>query len=150
MVDTPGAEEEASRPHPQILRELSGLSGGPAPPELSMAANLAGQSLGRQINAVLHDKGLQRIEATWRGLQFLVDRTDFRQNISVEIMHVGRDELAEVFHRDVFAPECERSTKNPLSLVVADFELDKIASDVAMLTSGETVGRRAGGPNISP
>jgi type VI secretion system protein ImpC len=36
------------------------------------------EQLGRQLNAILHHPAFQALESTWRGLQFLVDRTDFR------------------------------------------------------------------------
>ncbi|WP_423383675.1 type VI secretion system contractile sheath domain-containing protein [Burkholderia sp. LMG 32019] len=32
--------------------------------------------LGRQIDSILHHPAFQALESAWRGLQFLVDRTD--------------------------------------------------------------------------
>nr|WP_297323356.1 type VI secretion system contractile sheath large subunit [uncultured Bartonella sp.] len=30
-----------------------------------------------QVNQILHDKQFQAVEAAWRGLKFVVERTDF-------------------------------------------------------------------------
>jgi type VI secretion system protein ImpC len=35
----------------------------------------------QQIDEILHHKDVQKLESAWRGLKFLVDRTDFRENI---------------------------------------------------------------------
>ncbi|WP_198361261.1 type VI secretion system contractile sheath domain-containing protein, partial [Burkholderia ubonensis] len=43
------------------------------------------EQLGRQLDAILHHPAFQALESTWRGLQFLVDRTDFRQNVKIEV-----------------------------------------------------------------
>ena len=42
------------------------------------------KKLSDQVNTILHNEQFQKIESAWRGLKFLVDRTDFRQNIKIE------------------------------------------------------------------
>ncbi|KVM48218.1 hypothetical protein WJ58_26935 [Burkholderia ubonensis] len=54
------------------------------------------EQLGRQLDAILHHPAFQALESTWRGLQFLVDRTDFRQNVKIEVLDVSKEAL----HRD--------------------------------------------------
>ena len=39
--------------------------------------------LGRQMDAILHHPEFQSLEAAWRGLKLLVERTDFRENIRI-------------------------------------------------------------------
>jgi len=39
--------------------------------------------ISRQLDAVMHHPDFQRVESGWRGLKFLVDRTDFRQNVKI-------------------------------------------------------------------
>ena len=39
--------------------------------------------ISNQLDNILHHPEFQAIEGTWRGLKFLVDRTDFRQNVKI-------------------------------------------------------------------
>src|SRR5262245_11960551 len=39
--------------------------------------------MSRQIDEILHHPTFQKLEAAWRGLKFLVDRVDFRENTRV-------------------------------------------------------------------
>ncbi|AJX12606.1 hypothetical protein BW23_4875 [Burkholderia ubonensis MSMB22] len=55
------------------------------------------EQLGRQLDAILHYPAFQALESTWRGLQFLVDRTDFRQNVKIEVLDVSKEALHQDF-----------------------------------------------------
>ncbi len=55
------------------------------------------RKISHQMDAILHHKPLQELESAWRGLKLLVDRTDFRENIKIEILHVTKDELLDDF-----------------------------------------------------
>lgn len=37
--------------------------------------------LGKQMDAIFHQPAFQELESSWRSLELLVDRTDFRENI---------------------------------------------------------------------
>lgn len=58
------------------------------------------------MDEILHNSQFQAMESAWRGLKLFVDRTDFRENNKVEILHVTKDELLEDFE---FAPETAQS-----------------------------------------
>jgi len=64
------------------------------------------QKLSAQMDAVLHNEQYQKLESAWRSLKFLIDRTDFRENIKVEIMNVNKQELLDDFED---APEITKS-----------------------------------------
>src|SRR3569832_1027723 len=53
--------------------------------------------LGKQIDAILHHPVFQMLESAWRGLQFLVDRTDFRRNVHIEVLDVSKETLRQDF-----------------------------------------------------
>jgi len=86
-----------------------------------------------QVNEILHHKEFRRLESSWRGLKFLVDRTDFRENIQIEVMSVPKNSLREVFHESIFQPEYNSEVDFPLSVVIADYEFDNSTPDVAIL-----------------
>ena len=43
--------------------------------------------LSRQIDEIIHNPTFQKLESAWRGLKFVVDRTDFRENIKIELLN---------------------------------------------------------------
>ena len=48
------------------------------------------KKLSLQVDAVLHHPDFHKMESTWRSLKFLVDRTDFRENIKIEVFNVNK------------------------------------------------------------
>jgi type VI secretion system protein ImpC len=69
------------------------------------------QKIGQQMDEVLHHPELQKLESAWRGLKVLVDRTDFRENIKIQVLHVmPRQALAEP-ERERVAPTYNSPTQ---------------------------------------
>ncbi|MDR2225226.1 MAG: type VI secretion system contractile sheath large subunit, partial [Providencia sp.] len=55
------------------------------------------KQISQQLDEVMHHTEFQQVESTWRGLKFLVDRTDFRQNVKIELLDVSKDDLRQDF-----------------------------------------------------
>jgi len=64
------------------------------------------RKISAQMNEILHDDSFQQMESSWRGLKLLIDRTDFRENNKIDLIHVTKAELLEDFE---FAPETSQS-----------------------------------------
>jgi len=47
------------------------------------------QKLSKQLDEILHHPDFQKLESAWRGLKFLVDRTDFSENIKIELLNIS-------------------------------------------------------------
>jgi type VI secretion system protein ImpC len=62
--------------------------------------------LSAQLDAILHHPDVQKLESAWKSLKFMVDRTDFRENIKVEILNATKEELLEDFED---SPEIPKS-----------------------------------------
>ena len=41
------------------------------------------QKLSKQMNLILHNKEFQQLEGAWRSLKYLIDHTDFRENVKI-------------------------------------------------------------------
>ncbi|WDT77634.1 MAG: type VI secretion system contractile sheath large subunit [Candidatus Manganitrophus sp.] len=112
-------------------------SGRPGTPADSRAVDAVmkelDEMLGAQLNAILHHPEFQRLEAVWRGIKFLVDRTDFREPIEIELLHAPKEQLAEIFDRDVFQPESEGTAEAPVSMIIADYIFDRSPRDIDLL-----------------
>ena len=55
------------------------------------------EKLGRQMDEILHHPRFQALESSWKGLQLLVERTNFRENIKIELLNVSRQDLLDDF-----------------------------------------------------
>ncbi|CAD6556664.1 hypothetical protein LMG27952_06164 [Paraburkholderia hiiakae] len=102
--------------------------------------------LGRQIDAILHHPVFQTLESAWRALQFLVDRTDFRSKVDVriEVLDISKETLRQDFedapeliqsglYQHTYIQEYDTPGAWPVSAVIANFEFDASAPDIALL-----------------
>jgi type VI secretion system protein ImpC len=55
------------------------------------------RKLSEQVDEILHNPKFQEIESAWRGLKFLTDRTDFGENILIDLFDATREELTDDF-----------------------------------------------------
>lgn len=100
---------------------------------IEMVINELDEMLSGQVNDILHHRKFQQLESAWRGLKFLIDRTDFRENIKIEIICAHKDELRNAVYHQVFTPEYNEVSETPLSVMIADFEFDQSAEDMELL-----------------
>ena len=64
------------------------------------------KKLSMQVDEILHHSTFQQLESAWRGLKLVVDRTNFRENIKLEILNVSKQDLLADFED---APEVTKS-----------------------------------------
>jgi type VI secretion system protein ImpC len=64
------------------------------------------QKLSAQVDEILHHPDVQKMESSWRSMKFLIDRTDFRENIKIELLNVSQEDLLNDFED---APEITKS-----------------------------------------
>lgn len=100
---------------------------------VDMAIGEIDRVIGDQLNEILHHDKFQKIESLWRGLKFLVDRTDFRENICIEILSVCKDALRDAIYHQVLMPEHREDSETPLSVMIADYEFGRIPADLELL-----------------
>lgn len=112
----------------------------------------------RQLDAILHHPDFRRLESCWRGLKFLVDRTEFRQ-ISIHLLPVSKDDLREDFersgavvesglykhvHEDVYRVPGH----DPYGVMIADYEFSFGPQDIRLLQNVAAVAAMAHRPFI--
>ena len=64
------------------------------------------EKITKQVDVILHHPDFQKIESAWRGLKFVVEHTDFRENIKIELLNVSKADLMTDFED---APEITKS-----------------------------------------
>ncbi|MEO1200581.1 MAG: type VI secretion system contractile sheath large subunit [Pseudomonadota bacterium] len=118
------------------------------------------QKLSAQVSAVLHNEDFQKLESAWRGLKFMVDRTDFRQNIKIELLNVSKDDLLMDFedspevvqsglYKHVYTAEYGQFGGQPIGAMVANYQVGAGAQDIKLLQYASSVGAMSHAPFLA-
>ncbi|MDR2787821.1 MAG: type VI secretion system contractile sheath large subunit [Candidatus Accumulibacter sp.] len=118
------------------------------------------EKISAQLSAVMHHPEFRKLESSWRSLEFLVDRIDFRQNILLSILSVSKaDLLADFddtpditfsgFYRHVYTSEYGQFGGHPIGVVVANYEFDASPPDIRLLSHAAAVAALAHAPFIA-
>ena len=69
--------------------------------DLDNAVAAIDERLNAQLNAILHDPAFQRLEASWRGLHFLVDGAAGQPGVKVRVLNLAWPELVRDLDRAI-------------------------------------------------
>ncbi|OUJ12924.1 type VI secretion system contractile sheath large subunit [Acetobacter okinawensis] len=116
--------------------------------------------LSDQVNEILHHADFQALESAWLGLKFVVDRTDFRQNIKIELLNVSKSDLMADFedapeivqsglYRHVYIDEFGQFGGQPFAAMIANYSFNPGPQDVKLMQYGAAVGAMAHAPFIA-
>lgn len=115
--------------------------------------------ISRQLDAVMHHDEFQKVESVWRGLKSLVDKTDFRQNVKLEVLDVSKEDLRQDFedapeiiqsglYLQTYVAEYDTPGGEPIGAVISAYEFDASAQDIALLRNISKVAASAHMPFI--
>jgi type VI secretion system protein ImpC len=116
--------------------------------------------LSAQLNEILHDPDLQKLEATWRGLGFLVFNTETSTRLKLRILNITKEELLKdlekavefdqsALFKKVYEEEYGTFGGNPYSMLMGDYEFGRHPNDVKLLELVSNVAAAAHAPFIS-
>lgn len=117
-------------------------------------------TLSRQIDAILHAPAYQKLESAWKGLKFLVDRTNFGENVRVEILNVSKDDLLNDFedapdvtksglYKAVYTAEYGQFGGSPVGAIIGNYEFGPSAPDMKLLQYSSNVATMSHAPFIA-
>ena len=160
------AEQDASK----ALRYW--LAGSPPSDQRSLALALGrdiarlDQLLTEQVNEILHHADFQLLEASWRGLYYLVEQTEDNENIKIRVLNVSWRELARDAERaiefdgsqlfqKVYSEEFGTPGGEPYSVLIGDYDIHPRPSaehpidDISVLSSISQVAAASFAPFIA-
>ena len=87
-----------------------------------------------QVNAILHHPRFQKLEASWRGLRYLVDQIEEADNVKIRVLSVSWKELARDLERaiefdqsqlfrKVYSDEFGTPGGEPFGVLLGDYEI---------------------------
>jgi len=146
-------------------------TGAPLPPDPARAKDQLGGVLARavaqidsllsaQVQAILHHREFQRLEAAWRGLRYLVDQVEPGTNVKIRVLDVSRKDLArdleraiefdqsQIF-RKVYENEFGMPGGEPFGVLIGDYELANHPDDVGLLEQMAGVAAAAFAPFVA-
>lgn len=115
--------------------------------------------ISRQLDAVMHHEEFQAVESLWRGVKSLVDKTDFRQNVKIELLSMSKEELRQDFedspeiiqsglYKHAYIDEYDTPGGEPIAALISAYEFDASAQDIALLRNISKVSAAAHMPFI--
>lgn len=115
------------------------------------------RKLSAQLDAVLHNEQLQKMESAWRSLKFIVDRTDFRENVRIEIINATKEDLLTDFedapeipksglYKTVYTSEYGQFGGKPYGVLVGNYEFGAGPQDIKLLQYVSAVAGMAHAP----
>jgi type VI secretion system protein ImpC len=116
--------------------------------------------LSAQVAAVLHHPDFRRLEATWRGLHFLVRHVPPDANVVVRVLNASRRDLVKdmvkspefdqsPLFRLVYEAEYGRAGGEPFGLLLGDYEFGPHGEDLALLKRIAHVAAAAHAPFVA-
>ncbi len=117
------------------------------------------EQISRQLDAVMHHDEFQKVESLWRGLKSLVDKTDFRQNVKIEVLDLSKEDLRQDFedapeiiqsglYAHTYIAEYDTPGGEPIGALISSWEFDASAQDVTLLRNISKVAASAHMPFI--
>jgi type VI secretion system protein ImpC len=118
------------------------------------------KKLSLQLDAIMHNPEFQKLESAWRSLKFLVDRTDFRENIKLEVLNVSKDDLLDDFedapeipksglYKTVYTAEYGQFGGQPYATLLGNYDFGPGPQDVKLLQYVASVATMAHAPFIA-
>jgi type VI secretion system protein ImpC len=118
------------------------------------------QKLSSQVDAILHHSDVQKLESAWRGLKFAIDRTNFRENIKMQILNVSKEDLLADFedapeitksglYKQVYTAEYGQFGGEPVGAMIANYEFSPSSPDIALMQNVAAVGAMAHTPFVA-
>ena len=131
------------------------LEGSPREPNLNA-------QLTEQLNLILHHPDFQQLEATWRGLHYLVNNTETDEMLKIRCLNISKSELHKTLRRytgtswtqspifkRIYEAEYGLFGGEPLGCLIGDYYFDHSPPDIEVLGGMAKVAAAAHAPFIA-
>ncbi|WP_313455620.1 type VI secretion system contractile sheath large subunit [Pseudomonas sp.] len=118
------------------------------------------RALSKQMDSILHQPAFQQLESSWRSLKVLVDRTDFRENIKLEVLHVSKEDLLDDFdnaaditcsgmYKHVYTAGYGQFGGEPVAAMVGNYNFGPSSPDIKLLSYMASIGAMSHAPFLA-
>jgi hypothetical protein len=114
----------------------------------------------RQLNEIMHAAEFQKLEASWRGLHYLVNKSETSTMLKIRVMNATKLELSKdlekavefdqsALFKKVYEEEYGMFGGAPFGTLIGDYEFGKHPQDLSLLEKISNVAAAAHAPFIS-
>ncbi len=127
----------------------------------SMIAELD-RKMSEQINLILHHEDYQRLESSWRGLDYLVNNTETDEMLKIRVMNISKKDLHKSLKKykgvawdqspifkQIYEEEFGQLGGEPYGTLVGDYFFDHSPPDVELLGQIAQISAAAHAPFIT-
>src|SRR5438093_7736399 len=116
--------------------------------------------ISRQLNEVMHAEPLQKLEGSWRGLQYFVMQTETSSSLKIKLLNISKSDLFKdldkavefdqsAMFKKIYEEEYGTLGGAPFGALVGDFEFGRHPQDVALLEKMSNVAATSHAPFIA-
>jgi len=113
-----------------------------------------------QVNEVIHHPSFQKLEATWRGLRYLLEQSETSEMLKIKVLNVPKRELLRDLQRAVEFDQSAMFKKiyeeefgifggHPFAALIGDYQFGKGPEDIELLERISMTAAAAHAPFIS-
>jgi len=118
------------------------------------------KKVGLQVDSILHHEDFQKLESAWCSMKYMVDNTDFRENIKLEMVNISKEDLLDDFedspeipksglYKTVYTAEYGQFGGQPYAAMIGNFDFGPGPQDIKLLQSIASVAAMAHAPFIA-
>lgn len=118
------------------------------------------EKLSSQMDAIIHNKEFQKMESSWRSLKFLIDRTNFRENVRIQMMNVSKEDLLDDFddapeitksglYKQAYTAEYGQFGGQPFGAIIGNYDFGPGPQDMKLLQYTASVSAMSHAPFIA-
>jgi type VI secretion system protein ImpC len=116
--------------------------------------------LSLQLGVIMHHPEFQKLEASWRGLRYLLDNTETSPNLKIRVLNISKKELlrdqeraaefdqSQVFKK-IYQAEYDVFGGEPFAALIGDYQFGKHPDDLELLDKISHVAAAAHAPFLS-
>ena len=116
--------------------------------------------ISRQLNEVMHAPEFQKLEGSWRGLHYLINKSETGTQLKVRVFNITKQELSKdlekavefdqsAIFKKVYEEEYGMFGGEPFGALIGDYEFSKHPQDISLLEKMSNVAATAHAPFIS-
>lgn len=116
--------------------------------------------LSEQLNEILHNEAFQKLEGSWKGLNYLVSHSETGEFLKLRVLHATKKELLDdveratefdqsVLFKKIYEDEFGTFGGHPYGTLIGDYEFGRHPQDIALLSKISNVAAAAHAPFIT-
>lgn len=118
------------------------------------------QLVSLQLNEIMHHPSFQQLEATWRGLKYLINNSELTDNLKIRVLNVTKSEVAKdlrdatefdqsALFKKLYEEEYGVFGGAPFAAIVGDYQFSPSGPDIDLLEKMSNVAAAAHAPFLS-